>query len=183
MSKFELHKFDKKYSDIVTISSIAIGFLFLVIPNSWAGAFPFDVLGEWVKSYWPKMQSDFDNILLYHGPAQKYVLVNIFMIIFYSMVFSVGAISFSKRKSPPGDLYPLMDSYTIIVSYGFLLVLLYLMMFDQSMASSDARRARSIFRSVLCLFWPPLEIGVIGLILLRLFCHYYQKIINKSLRV
>ena len=70
----------------------------------------------------------------------------------------------------------------LIVLPLLLALLFYLMIFDEWVVPSDSRAARGMFRTIACLFWPPLGFGVIAIGLLRTFETYLAWVQGKLIR-
>lgn len=165
--------FEKKFHIAICISIVVIGIIFAIVPDSLLSSSTIGKFVGWVRFYWPKMDSDAQYIGSYDmSRGLKYVLVNVFSTIFF-VLLALGSIWVSRKQVLQSKQFPNFVKRSNLIFFPLLLALLfYLMAFDEWIVPSDSRVARGMFRTISCLFWPPLVLGTIAIGLFRTFGTY-----------
>ncbi len=90
--------FNKKFHNAICGLILATGFVFVIIPESWVTSSVFSEFNDWIRVYWPKMDSDAQYIGRYDlSRGSKYVLVNVFSAISF-VTLALGSIWISRKQ-------------------------------------------------------------------------------------
>jgi hypothetical protein len=136
--------------------------ILLVLPSS---TFENEVVGQvnqYAQSWWPKLKSDATAIAYYDAVrSTKYVLVNLVSVIIFPLICGTFIWITMTRTSFARSDERYMRLYYLPLLALFLLFLIYMFLFDISMATSSTSVARKWFRSAMCIPW--VSIGFAGI--------------------
>lgn len=159
----------RSFYGTVSVLIPSVGAVFLILPSSWIVLAAQSALAESLVQSWPKIMADSLTISQYGSVlAMRYQLSSLTSIALFPVVGLIGAWRVI-RQGVSDNPRPAYLRRSAEYHFIFLLAILaYLAIFDQYFVSSDARRARAIFRTVACIWWLPLLSGCFAIGIQRL---------------